>query len=215
MITLLSAPTPNGRKAFIMLEETGLPYRLKPVDLAKNEQFEPDFLKVSPNNKVPAIIDEDAEGGPLPLFESGAILTYLADKSGKLLAPSGHARYRAMAWTYWQTGGLGPMTGQLGYYAGRAPEKFPPVIERFTEEVARLLRVLEGRLAEAPYLAGDDYSIADIANYPWTSAAANFVRPMAPKIWGDYPSIDRWLGVLGDRPAVQRAMATPPPTGST
>jgi GST-like protein len=214
MIILLSAPTPNGRKPMIMLEETGLPYRLKPIDFSKNEQFDPEFLKVSPNNKVPGMIDEDAEGGPMPLFESGAILTYLADKSGKFLAPSGPARYRAMAWTYWHTGGLGPMLGQLGYYAGRAPEKIPSVIDRFTEEAARLLRVLEGRLREAPFLAGDDYSIADIANYSWTLAASAQIKPMAPAIWGDYPSIERWLQVVGERPAVQRAMASPPPSGS-
>jgi GSH-dependent disulfide-bond oxidoreductase len=209
MIKLYTWGTPNGRKASIMLEEVGLPYEVHPVNLGKDEQLDKAFLKISPNNKIPAIVDEDAPGGPLAIFESGAILTYLAEKTGKLLAPSGPARYKAMEWTYWQVGGLGPMLGQVGFFAMRSKEKSPEAIERFTTESARLFGVMEGRLKESPYLAGDDYSIADIACYAWVLGASTMLRPVAPGIWGDNPSIERWLEVIGERPAVQRGMAVP------
>jgi GST-like protein len=209
MITLYTWTTPNGRKASIMLEELGLAYQVKPINIGKDEQFAPDFLKIAPNNKIPAIVDDEAEGGPLAVFEGGAILVYLAEKTGKLLAASGPARYKALEWTFWQTGGLGPMLGQLGFFAMRSKDKPPEAIERFTTESARLLGVLDKRLSEAPYLAGDDYSIADIAAYGWTFAASTMLRQAAPDAWGDTPSIDRWLKAVGARPAVQRGMAVP------
>src|SRR5689334_14517917 len=171
MITLYTWTTPNGRKVSIMLEELGVPYAVKAVNIMKGEQLTPEFLAVSPNNKIPAIVDDEAEGGPLSIFESGAILSYLADKSGRFLAPSGPARYKALEWLHWQIGSLGPMMGQLGYFAVRAKEKTPPAIERFTEEGARLLAVMETQLGQHRYLAGEEYTIADIAAYPWTMAA--------------------------------------------
>ncbi len=209
MITLYTWTTPNGRKASIMLEELGLPYEVKAVNIGKDEQFEDGFLSVSPNNKIPGIVDHAAEGGPLAVFESGAILTYLAEKTGKFLAPSGHARYKALEWTFWQMGGLGPMLGQLGFFAVRSKEKSPEAIERFTTESARLFGVMEKRLSHFPYLAGEDYSIADIACYGWTFAASTMLKHAAPGAWGDNPSIERWLKEVGDRPGVQRGMAVP------
>jgi len=209
MITLYTWTTPNGRKVSIALEELALDYEVKTINIGKDEQFDPEFLKIAPNNKIPAIVDHDAEGGALTLFESGAILTYLAEKTGKLLAPSGPARYRALEWTYWQMGGLGPMLGQLGFFALRSKDKPPEAIERFTTESARLLKVLETRLQAAPYLAGDEFTIADIASYPWVFAAANLLRGAAPAIWGDLPAVERWMATVGDRPAVKRGMAIP------
>ena len=150
MIKLYTWSTPNGRKIPIMLEECGLPYTVVPVNIGKDEQFDPDFLKVSPNNKIPAIVDDEAEGGPLSVFESGAILTYLAEKTGRFLAPSGPARYKALEWLHWQMGGLGPMLGQLGFFAVRSDEKAPLAIKRFTDEADRLLRVMNKRLGEGP-----------------------------------------------------------------
>ena len=158
MITLYTWSTPNGRKISILLEELGLPYEVRPVNIGKDEQFDPAFLAIAPNNKIPAIVDHDAEGGPLSLFESGAILTYLADKTGRFLAPSGPARWRTLEWLFWQVGGLGPMLGQLGYFAGRAPEKLPLAIGRFSDEARRLLGVMETRLAASSYLGGADYT---------------------------------------------------------
>jgi len=209
MITLYTAPTPNGRKASIMLEEVGLPYRVKAISLANNEQFSPEFLAVSPNNKIPAIVDADAEGGPLSIFESGAILVYLAEKTGQLLPASGPARYKVLEWTFWQVGGLGPMLGQLGFFAGRSKTKPPEAIERFTEEAARLFGVMETQLGKSAYLAGDAYSIADIASYAWTFAASTLIKQAAPAAWGDNPNIERWLKTVGERPAVVKGMAVP------
>ena len=209
MITLYTWTTPNGRKVSIALEELALDYEVKTVNIGKDEQFDPAFLKIAPNNKIPAIVDHDAPGGPLSLFESGAILTYLAEKTGKLLAPSGPARYRALEWTYWQMGGLGPMLGQLGFFVTRSKEKSPEAIERFTTESSRLLGVMETRLQQAPYLAGDDYSIADIACYAWTLGASTRLREAVPGLWGQWPAIERWLSTVGDRPAVKRGMAVP------
>lgn len=209
MITLYTWTTPNGRKVPIMLEELGWPYEVHAVDLGKNEQFAPDFLKISPNNKIPAIVDHDAGGGPLSIFESGAILTYLAEKSGQFLAPAGPERYRAMEWLHWQIGSLGPMLGQLGYFAKRAEEKTPAAIARFTEEGERLLGVIERQLAQSPYLAGNAYSIADIAAYPWMLAATTFLKEPLAQGFTEKPGIHRWLQELGARPAVQRGMQVP------
>src|SRR5208337_3912496 len=162
MIELYTWTTPNGRKASIMLEEVGLPYRVHPVNIGRQEQFDPAFVAISPNSKIPTIVDNDAPGGPLSVFESGAILIYLAEKSGRLLASGGAERYKALEWLNWQMGGIGPMFGQLGFYAIRSTEKSALAIERFTEESQRLLAVIDRRLQESAYLAGDDYSIADI-----------------------------------------------------
>lgn len=209
MITLYTWTTPNGRKVPIMLEELGWPYRVQTINLGTNEQFAPEFLKISPNNKIPAIVDPDAEGGPLRLFESGAILTYLAEKSGRFLAPAGPERFQALAWLHWQIGSLGPMLGQLGYFAKRAEEKTPAAIARFTEECDRLLGVMERRLAESAFLGGDTYSIADIAAYPWTVAATTFLQEPLAKSLADKEAIRRWLQMVGERPAVQRGMQVP------
>ncbi len=154
MIELYIWGTPNGRKASIMLEEVGLPYEVHPVNIGKNEQHDPAFLKISPNNKIPAIVDRDAPGGPLSLFESGAILIYLAEKTGRLLASGGADRYRALEWVSWHLGGPGPAFGQLGFFALRSPEKSELAIKRFTDESERLLKVLDRRLQESSYLAG-------------------------------------------------------------
>lgn len=206
MITLYTWTTPNGRKPAIMLEELGWDYQVKGVNIGKDEQFAADFLKVSPNNKIPAIVDDEAEGGPLSIFESGAILTYLAEKSGEFLAPSGPARFKTLEWLHWQIGGLGPMLGQLGYFANRAPEKVPLAIDRFKDECERLIRVMNGRLAEAEYLGGE-YSIADIACYPWMIAATTMLKVPLAGALERAPAVQSWLERVGARPAVQRGMA--------
>ncbi len=213
MITLYTWSTPNGRKVSIMLEECGLPYAVKPINIGKDEQFSREFLAVSPNNKIPAIVDDEADGGPdghpLAIFESGAILTYLADKTGRFLASSGPERWSAMQWLHWQIGGLGPMLGQLGFFALRSQEKAPLAIKRFTDEADRLLRVMEGRLAAVPYLAGEHYTIADIACYGWTLGAAKMMaEPLADTI-AAVPHVMAWLDTVGSRPAVQRGMSVP------
>ncbi len=209
MIELYTWSTPNGRKVPIMLEEVGLPYTVKPINIGKDEQFDPAFLKISPNNKIPAIVDPDGPGGPLSVFESGAILVYLAEKTGKLLAPSGAERYRALEWVFWQIGGVGPMFGQLGFFAIRSEEKSELAIKRFTDECARLLKVMDRRLGDSAYLAGPDYTIADIACYTWTKAGATFLEPVLGPTLNACPSVSRWLETVGAREAVQRGMAVP------
>lgn len=209
MIKLYTWATPNGRKIAIMLEELGIPYQVQTVNLGKNEQFSPEFQAISPNNKIPAIVDDQAEGGPLTVFESGAILTYLAEKSGQFLAASGHERYKALEWLHWQIGGLGPMFGQLSYFAIRAEQKSPDAIERFKVESERLLGVLERRLSATPYLAGEHYSIADIAAYPWTLSATNYMKDVLGEYLSSTPAIHDWLKRISARPGVQRGMAVP------
>ena len=201
--------TPNGRKVPILLEELGLAYAVHPVHLGREEQFEPKFLAISPNNKIPAIVDSDGPGGPLSLFESGAILIYLAEKTGRFLAPNGAARYKALEWLNWQVGGLGPMFAQLGFFAVRSADKAPLAIERFTTEAERLIDVMELRLGAAAYLAGDEYSIADIASYPWAHAATTYLAPALGEVVKAKPEFQRWLKSVGARPAVQRGMAVP------
>ena len=208
MIDLYTWSTPNGRKIPIMLEELGLAYRVHPVDIGQNQQFAPEFLTISPNNKIPAIIDQDAPDGPQSVFESGAILVYLADKTGQLLAAAGRERIAALEWLFWQVGGLGPMTGQLYYFALRAEEKSELAIDRFGDEVRRLLGVLERRLESSPYLAGSTYSIADIACYAWTMMALEIldqIQPDRPAL----PAVRRWLASVGARPAVLKGMTIP------
>ena len=206
MIVLYSWKTPNGCKPAIMLEEVGLPYRIESVDITADAQFQPAFLAISPNNKIPAIVDEDAPEGPLSIFESGAILTYLAEKSGQLLATSGPARWAALEWLHWQIGGLGPMIGQLAFFALRSKEKAPLAIDRFTEEVKRLLGVMEKRLASTAYLGGADYTIADIAAYPWITAANGMMSGVLGETFEASPATREWLIRIGERPAVQKGM---------
>lgn len=200
MIDLYTAPTPNGFKVSIALEELGLPYRVQVVDLRRGDQFEPDFLRISPNNKIPAIVD-----GEQPLFESGAILVYLAEKTGRLLARSGPARWAALEWLFFQVGGVGPMLGQVHHFRSYAPEKIPYAIDRYTNEAKRLYGVVDKRLSQARYLAGDEYSIADIANLPWLLGHERQGIDIA-----EYPHLRRWLDELEARPAVQKGLSVPP-----
>jgi GST-like protein len=201
MIDLYTWSTPNGHKVQIMLEETGLEYRLHAVNLQEGEQFEPDFLAISPSGKIPAIIDHDGPGGEtLPIFESGAILLYLAEKSGSFLPSDPQPRWQAISWLMFQMGGVGPMLGQAGYFLNKAPEPVPAAIERFTLEAERLFGVVDRRLAEAEFLAGE-YSIADIACFPWMSVYERVEVDIS-----DFPNVARWLEMITARPAVQRGM---------
>ncbi len=209
MINLYTWATPNGRKISIMLEELGIDYVVSPVDLGKLAQFSPAFTAISPNNKIPAIVDTESEGAPLVIFESGAILTYLADKSGQFLAAHGQSRYNALEWLHWQTSSLGPMLGQLGFFAVRSEEKAPLAIARFTEEAQRIFTVLETQLKAHPYVAGEAYSIADMACYPWVLAATTYLKEVLKDTLATKSSIQRWLQVIGERPAVKRGMAIP------
>ena len=204
MIDLYSWSTPNGYKAQIMLEETGLDYRMHPVDLGRGDQHEPDFLAVNPNGKIPAMVDMDGPGGArLTIFESGAILIYLAEKSGRFLSLDPAVRWQTISWLMFQMGGLGPTLGQAGYFIHRAPEPVPAAVERYTLEAERLYRVVDGRLAESPFLGGD-YSIADIAAFPWMRNYGRFGLEI-----GDFPNVSRWLDVITARPAVERALELP------
>lgn len=198
--------TPNGFKALIGLEELGLPYQLHWINITKGDQHKPEYLAINPNNKIPAIIDSDGpDGKPITIFESGAVLTYLADKTGKLLAKSGAARYTALEWLFFNAGGTGPMLGQLGYFTKFAQEKVPHAIDRFTKEAERLLRVLDKRLAGERYLAGD-FSIADIMNFTWPNAARGFLgMDLSP-----FPHVVRWLDDLAQRPAFAKGLAMKP-----
>lgn len=196
--------TPNGHKVTIFLEEAGLPYALHPVDIGRGQQFAPEFLKVAPNNRIPAIVDHEPPGGgpPLALFESGAILEYLADRTGRFLpAAPDPARYTALQWLYWQMGGLGPMLGQNHHFSQYAPEKIPYAIERYRKETERLYGVLERRLAEAGYLGGA-YGIADMAAYPWTVPHERQGIDLA-----GFPAVRQWFDAIAARPAVARAYA--------
>lgn len=200
MLDLYAWPTPNAYKISIMLEEIGLPYNVIPVNIGAGEQFAPDFLKISPNNRMPAIVDRDAQGGSLSVFESGAILLYLAEKSGRFWPSEAHARYKVAEWLMWQMGGLGPMLGQAGHFRNYAPEKIPYAIDRYTNEAKRLLGVLDGQLTGKEYVAGD-YSIADMANYPWTLAVKWLEIPVE-----EFPNMTRWQATMAARPAVVKGM---------
>jgi GST-like protein len=204
MIELHTWSTPNGRKASIMLEEVGLPYSVHPVNITKDEQFDPKFLAISPNNRIPAIVDPDGPGGKrFSLFESGAILIYLGEKTGKLIPQDPAARYTALQWLMWQMGGLGPMLGQTHHFLRAAKEEVPYAINRYKTETRRLYGVLDKRLAEAEYLAGE-YSIADVASYPWVARHEWHQIELA-----DFPNVGRWYDTIGARPAVQRGMKVP------
>jgi GST-like protein len=204
MIDLHYWPTPNGHKITLFLEESGLPYRIVPVDIGKGAQFAPAFLAISPNNKMPAIVDHaPADGGaPLSVFESGAILLYLAEKTGRFLPDDLRGRAAALEWLFWQVGGLGPMTGQYGHFHVYAPEPIAYARERYANEAHRLLGVLERRLAGRAFLAGDVYTIADMACYPWIDPYAGAPLDLAP-----YPEVRRWREAIAMRPATGRAYA--------
>ena len=204
MIDLHYWPTPNGWKISIMLEECGLPYRLVPVNIGNGEQFTPEFLAISPNNRIPAIVDyaSTVVGVPLAVFESGAILIYLAEKTGFFLPASGPARSQTLQWLMWQMGGLGPMAGQNGHFLLYAPEKIRYAMDRYGKEVDRLYGVLDGQLARTgAFVAGADYSIADMAIFPWvrTHKAQHIDL-------GQFPHIERWYNTLFERPAVKRGL---------
>ena len=202
MIEVWSWPTPNGQKVHIVLEELALPYRVVAVNIGAGEQFRPEFLAITPNHRIPAIVDPDGPGGkPLALFESGAILIYLAEKTGKLMPHDPAARYLCLQWLMFQMGGVGPMFGQYNHFQNYAPEKLPYAMERYANEVKRLYGVLEKRLTQAAYLAGDEYSIADIATYPWARGPDK--RGIAA---GTFPAVERWLAAIAARPAVDRGM---------
>jgi len=201
MIDLYTWSSPNGLKVQIMLEETGLDYELHPVNLGEGEQKKPDFLAINPNGKIPAIVDRDGLGGDeVNVFESGAILLYLAEKSGKFLPEDPAGRWRVISWLTFQMAGIGPSLAQAGYFLNRAPEPVPHVVERSVSEAERLYGVFDRRLAEAEFLAGD-YSIADIASFPWMRNHQRFGLDI-----GDFPNVQRWLQIIGERPAVLRGL---------
>jgi GST-like protein len=205
VIDLYTWSTPNGRKVSIMLEELDLPYRVHPVDINKDEQFRPEFLKIAPNNRIPAIVDPDGPGGALPLFESGAILIYLAEKNKSQLLPSDpRARIIAIQWLMWQMGGVGPMFGQAHHFLRFAKEDVPYGKKRYHDETKRLYGVMNKRLGMAAYLAGDSYTIADIATFPWV-ARHEFHNVNL----GDYPNVKRWFDAIAARPAVKKGMTVP------
>ena len=202
MIDLYSWATPNGHKVHIMLEECGLDYRMHPIDIGAGDQFKPDFLAISPNNKIPAIVDsEGPDGQAISLFKSGAILLYLANKTGKLLPSSERGQYETLQWLMFQMGGLGPMLGQAHHFRIYAPQKVDYAIQRYTNEAKRLYGVLDRQLAKHRYVAGDDYTIADIAIYPWLRSWQNQGID-----WADYPKLKPWFDELGQRPAIIRGV---------
>ena len=204
MIYLYTWTTPNGRKASIMLEETGLAYRVKPVDIGKGEQFAPEFLAISPNNRIPAIVDHDVpQGQPMPLFESGAILLYLAHKTGRFLPVDVTQQFKVIQWLMFQMGGVGPMFGQVHHFLRAAPEPVPYAITRYTNEARRLYKVLDQQLQGQQFIAGA-YSVADIATYPWIARHAWHTVDL-----GEFPAVKQWFERMGARPAVQRGMAVP------
>jgi GST-like protein len=206
MIDLYYWPTPNGHKITMFLEEVGLPYQIKPVNIGTGEQFQPDFLKIAPNNRMPAIVDHDPVGGgaPISVFESGAILVYLADKTGRFLPTEPAHRYDVLQWLFWQMGGLGPMAGQNHHFNRYAPEKIPYAIDRYVKETSRLYGVLDKRLADREFVAGE-YSIADMASYPWIVPYENQGQKLE-----DFPHLQRWFNKIKARPATERAYARGP-----
>ncbi len=205
MIDFYAARTPNGRKIAIMLEECAAPYETHLVDIGKGEQFHPDFTPINPNGKIPAIVDRDAPE-PVVVFESAAILIYLAEKFGMLMPQSPRDRATCMSWTIWQVANVGPMFGQAHHFTSKAPEKCPHAIERFSTEAARLLLVMDKRLSESAYLAGA-YSIADIAVFPWIRVALEPMATARPDLVGATPHVRRWFADINARPAVQRGLA--------
>lgn len=217
MIDLYYWTTPNGHKVTLFLEETGLDYTIIPINIGKGEQFQPDFLKIAPNNRIPAMVDHaPADGGePISIFESGAMLQYLAEKTGQFLPTDLRQRTEVMQWLFWQMGGLGPMAGQNHHFTQYAPERIPYAIDRYVRETARLYGVLNKRLADREFVAGDFYSIADMASYPWIVS-----HPKQGQNLDDFPNLKRWFETIQARPATQRAYAraaevNPQPTVQT
>jgi GST-like protein len=207
VIELLTWPTPNGTKPSIMLEEVSCPYSVHLVNIGSGEQHSQEFLSVSPNNKIPAIVDRDGVGGPQTVFESGAILMYLAEKTGLLLAASGPRRDQAMSWLFWSMSGIGPTFGQFLHFAS-SEDRTSAANHRFGAEAVRLVHVLERRLEEVPFLAGD-YSIADIGAFTWLKFAIPTIRSSSGEALGATPRVDRWLEEINSRPAVQRGLRAP------
>jgi GST-like protein len=205
MIDLYTWTTPNGRKVSVMLEECGLEYSVHAIDIGKGEQFKPEFITICPNSKIPAIVDRDSG---LSMFESGAILVHLAEKTGKLLPSKDPARGKVLEWLFWQMANVGPMFGQVNHFVNTAPEKIPYAINRYLTESARLIKVLDDQLARTEYVAGD-YSIADIANYPWVSVGFNVIKAAKADVVGEGANVARWLAAIGARPAVKKGMEIP------
>ena len=202
MIEVFTWPTPNGHKVHVMLEECGLPYRAIPVNIGAGDQFKPEFLAISPNNKIPAITDpEGPDGKPVSLFESGAILVYLASKTGRFLPETNRERFEVLQWLMFQMGGVGPMLGQAHHFRLYAPEKLPYAIDRYSNEAKRLYSVIDKRLSQSRFLGGKDYSIADIATFPWLRSWQNQGVALS-----DYPHLERWFRTIEARPAVQRGV---------
>ncbi|WP_242204767.1 MULTISPECIES: glutathione binding-like protein [unclassified Pseudomonas] len=204
MIDLYYWTTPNGHKISLFLEEAGLPYNVHPINISQGEQFQPHFLKIAPNNRIPAIVDHEPadRGEPLSLFESGAILLYLAEKTGKFLPKDLRGRQTALQWLFWQMGGLGPMAGQNHHFSQFAPEKIPYAIKRYIDETARLYGVLNKQLADNEFVAGSEYSIADMAIYPWIVS-----HKWQSQNLEDFPHVQRWFNHIKDRPATVKAYA--------
>ena len=201
MIDLYTWPTPNGHKMHIMLEEVGLDYKVIPIDIGAGDQFDPEFLKISPNNKMPAMVDHDGPGGEsYPMFESGAMLLYLAEKTGRFMPQEITARYRVVQWLMFQMGHIGPMLDQAHHFRAYAPETIPYAVDRYTNEAARLYKVLDIRLGESDYLAGE-YTIADMAVFPWLRSYERQGQDL-----NDFPHVKRWFEAINDRPAVQRGL---------
>ncbi|CRM27424.1 glutathione S-transferase N-terminal domain-containing protein [Pseudomonas salomonii] len=202
MIDLYYWTTPNGHKVSLFLEEAGLPYTVHPINIGQGEQFKPDFLKIAPNNRIPAIVDHSPTdgGAPISLFESGAILLYLAEKTGQFIPKDLRGRQEALQWLFWQMGGLGPMAGQNHHFSQFAPEKIPYAIKRYVDETARLYGVLDRRLADRAFVAGEDYSIADMAIYPWIVS-----HKWQSQRLEDFPHVQRWFNRIKERPATVRA----------
>ena len=205
MIDLYTWTTPNGRKVSVMLEECGLEYSVHPVNIRDGDQFKPEYVKICPNSKIPAIVDRDSG---LSMFESGAILVYLAEKTGKFLQAKQPGRGKVLEWLFWQMANIGPMFGQAGHFSNAAPEKIPYAINRYLTESARLIKVLDDHLGHTEYVAGD-YSIADIANYPWVSVGFDLIKAAKADVVGEGANVARWIKAIGARAAVKKGMEVP------
>ena len=202
MIDVYSTATPNGHKVHILLEELGLPYRVHHIDIGAGDQFKPNFLAISPNNKIPAIVDADGpDGKPISLFESGAILIYLASKTGQFLGTTDREKFTTLQWLMFQMGGFGPMLGQAHHFRIYAPEKIEYAVNRYTNEAKRLYGVLETQLSKTAYLAGNAYTIADIATFPWSRSWENQGITLS-----EFPNVERWFNEISERPAVKRGV---------
>jgi len=203
MIDLYTWTTPNGRKVSVMLEECGFDYKVHPVNIREGDQFKPEYVKICPNSKIPAIVDDGVS-----IFESGAILVHLAEKAGKLLPAKDPGRAKVLEWLFWQMANIGPMIGQVNHFANAAPEKIPYAIDRYATESARLVKVLDDQLGRTQYMAGD-YSIADIATYAWISVGFVPIKNLKPDVVGEGANVARWITAIGARPAVKKGMEVP------